>query len=82
MPAQAQAAQTLKGQHEGQRPASHLAMCAAIGGPNTNWFQMTRATLPAPRRGGHTHTRHAPTRLAAADALQGSSKTNPRRTRS
>ena len=37
MPAQAQAAQTVTGQYEGQRPASHLAICAAIGGPNANW---------------------------------------------
>jgi len=55
MLAQAQAAQTLKGQHEGQRPASHLAICAAIGPVRTRisfrWQGPLAGSAPPAGRG-------------------------------
>ena len=64
MPVQAQGSADGPGQQKGL-PCARCNVCCDC--PNTNWLPMTRASL---RRAGRTcHTRHAHTRLAAADAL-------------
>lgn len=62
-----------------KRPASHLAICAAIGGPNTNWSD--KPLCPARRAGRtcpHASCAHARVMPPPTHSILESHKANPR----